>query len=136
MFLPLFLLASTAFATPKPCRLAEIHVDLSLYVGISQTLAAKGLANTSVLYASEPDPMFDSDERIEFRLVPSSVAALVLVVTHREAMAIGEKPVAIAEISDPIVIDLSGNVDGGHSCEVRLAMADAALGKMHDAYGI
>lgn len=133
MFL-LLLVTSIANAIPAPCRLAEIHVDLPLYVGISQTLAAKGLANTSVLYASEPDPMFDGDEHIEFRLVPSTAAALVLVVTHREAIAIGEKPVAIAEISDSLVIDLAGNVDGGHSCEVRLAMATQALDEMKKAY--
>ena len=134
MFLPLFLLGSPAFAAPEPCRLAEIHVSLPLYVGISQTLAVKGMKGKSVLYASAPDPMFDGSEPIEFRLIPSSAAALVLVITHREAISIADKPASIAEVSDSLVIDLAGNVDGGHSCEARLAMATRALEEMQKTY--
>lgn len=135
MFLLTLLTFSPSFAAFEPCRLAEIHLSLPLYVGISQTLATKGMTSTSVLYATAPDPMFDDDKPIEFRLVPSITPMLTLVVTHHEAMSIDGKPITIAAISDSIVIDLAGNVNGGHSCEVRLAMADAALEQMQRTYG-
>lgn len=134
MFLLALLALSPSFAAFEPCTLSELHLDLPLYVRISQSLAQSGVTTTSVLYATAPDPMFDDDKPIEFRFVPSLTPTLTIVVTHYEAMVLGDKPVTIAAISDQLVIDLAGNVNGNHSCETRLAMADAALEQMRMAY--
>ncbi len=135
MFLPLFFITSAALAAFEPCKLSALELDLPLYVRISQTLAANGMTNTSVLYATAPDPMFENDAPIEFRFVPSILPVLTLVVTHREPIAVSDGPVTIAAISDEFVVDLHGDVKGGQSCEVRLEMANQALEEMHQAYG-
>lgn len=133
----LFFLTSLALAdtTTKPCHLTEPVPSLPQYVGISQTIAAKGGGDKSVLYATAPDPQFDFDKPLEYRFTPGTSPTLTIVLVHHEAVVVGKGPVEIVEIQDLLVIDLSGNVTGGHRCEVLVAMTEIALRKMQEVYG-
>lgn len=137
MLLPLlFSLANAVTPITEPCRLSELHVDLPLYIGLSNAIAAKPYGSESVLFATAPSPEFGADEPIEFRFLPSaSTSSFSLIVVHHETVALGGSPVTISSISDRLEVDRDGNVYGGHSCEVRLAMANAALERLKEAYG-
>ncbi len=136
MFLFLATTLALAETSVTPCRMADPSIfNLSQYVGISQTLAAKGGKGKSVLYATATDPQFGDDEPIEYRFTPTSASTLTLVLVHHEAAAVGNAPITIVEIQDLLVIDLVGNVSGGQRCEIRLAMTESALQKMQEVYG-